>query len=491
MARFLFARLAQRYESENLKINRRELLKASLAASGGLLMSSCMPAFLRRRSSKKVLVIGAGFSGLACAYELQAMGYQVQIVEGRKRSGGRVLSFHDFVPGKAVEGGAEFFGSNHPAWLGYAKKFECELFEASEEENLEMPVILEGRRLSNAEVKTLFEEMESVLKQLSAAATNIPENQPWTAQDAATLDRRSTQDWLDTLNASPLCKAAIALDLKANNGAELSDQSFLGNLTQIKGGGLENYWTESEIFRARQGNQSLASKFEEALGKDRILFGFSVSQIECDDKRTVVSSTDGRKIETDEIVLTIPPSVWPKIQFTPALPAELKIQMGSSIKFLVALNKRFWKAQNLSPDSLSDQGIDMTWESTDKQAGEDGAALCAFSSAKTANAWRAKESSQRYSDYRKDLESLYPGFNAEFRNARFLDWPSDPFTGAGYSFPAPGQITAIGNRLEKGLPRLHFAGEHSCYKFVGYMEGALESGIAAAKRIAAKDGVLS
>jgi monoamine oxidase len=34
---------------------------------------------------------------------------------------------------------------------------------------------------------------------------------------------------------------------------------------------------------------------------------------------------------------------------------------------------------------------------------------------------------------------------------------------------------------------LHFAGEHACYKFVGYMEGALNSGVAVAKRIAARD----
>jgi monoamine oxidase len=37
------------------------------------------------------------------------------------------------------------------------------------------------------------------------------------------------------------------------------------------------------------------------------------------------------------------------------------------------------------------------------------------------------------------------------------------------------------------LGRLHFAGEHACYKFVGYMEGALNSGVSVAKRIAARD----
>jgi monoamine oxidase len=69
-------------------------------------------------------------------------------------------------------------------------------------------------------------------------------------------------------------------------------------------------------------------------------------------------------------------------------------------------------------------------------------------------------------------------------------WPDEEFTQAGYSFPAPGQVTTVGPLLAKGMGRLHFAGEHACYKFVGYMEGALSSGAALAKRIAQRDGIL-
>jgi monoamine oxidase len=71
-----------------------------------------------------------------------------------------------------------------------------------------------------------------------------------------------------------------------------------------------------------------------------------------------------------------------------------------------------------------------------------------------------------------------------------MDWPGDPWTLAGYSFPAPGQVTTVGPLLRKGVGNLHFCGEHTSYKFVGYMEGALNSGAALAKRIALRDGVL-
>ena len=58
------------------------------------------------------------------------------------------------------------------------------------------------------------------------------------------------------------------------------------------------------------------------------------------------------------------------------------------------------------------------------------------------------------------------------------------------SFPAPGQVTTIGPVLEAGLGRLHFAGEHCCPAFVGYMEGALQSGVRIAKKLATRDGLV-
>jgi len=38
--------------------------------------------------------------------------------------------------------------------------------------------------------------------------------------------------------------------------------------------------------------------------------------------------------------------------------------------------------------------------------------------------------------------------------------------------------------------RIHFCGEHCSYAFVGYMEGALNSGARLAKRLAVRDGVM-
>ena len=69
----------------------------------------------------RVIIIGAGFAGLACAYELSHSGFDVTILEARDRIGGRVKGIVGFVKGRVVEAGGEFIGSNHAAWLSYCE----------------------------------------------------------------------------------------------------------------------------------------------------------------------------------------------------------------------------------------------------------------------------------------------------------------------------------------------------------------------------------
>ena len=125
----LYSQLHRRYGTPG-GLTRREMIQRSLAAAGALLISDRFGVSARQKAGR-VVVIGAGFSGLAAAYELSKAGYDVTVAEARNRVGGRVISFGDLVRGKNVEGGGELIGSNHPAWLGYAKQFGLEFLDVS------------------------------------------------------------------------------------------------------------------------------------------------------------------------------------------------------------------------------------------------------------------------------------------------------------------------------------------------------------------------
>jgi hypothetical protein len=116
MPRSLFAGLARRYEPQSA-LDRRQFLKLTLAASAGLLISSS-DVFAerprRRHGAHRVIIIGGGLSGLACAYEVMHAGCDVTVLEARNRIGGRVLSLPDLVRGKSVEAGGEFIGRTIP-----------------------------------------------------------------------------------------------------------------------------------------------------------------------------------------------------------------------------------------------------------------------------------------------------------------------------------------------------------------------------------------
>jgi monoamine oxidase len=456
-----------------------------------LLVSNSI-AFGQNKPGKRIIVIGAGFSGLAAAYELVSAGYDVTVYEARNRVGGRVITFTDMVPNKYVEGGGELIGSNHPTWVAYKDRFKLEFLDVTEDKDHEAPIVINGAKLSSEESDKLWEEMTAALNLMNKDAANIGDPyQPWKTRDAEILDRRTLSSWIQSLNVSPLCKEGIDTQLMADNGMRTEWQSYLGNLAMVKGGGLEKFWTDSEVYRCKGGNQLLARKLLAGIGPNRVQLRTPVRRVDLSHRERVsVTLASGQTVEADDVVLAVPPSIWNKIGFEPALRVEIAPQMGTNVKYLMAVKSQFWKAAELAPDWLSDGPVNMLWHQTDGQKGP-GAALCGFSGGSSAEICREWTPAERRAGYIKELSKAYKTIGANLVKDRFMDWPGDAWTRASYSFPAPGQVTVQGPLLREGVGgRLHFAGEHTCYAFVGYMEGALNSGAAIAKRLAARDGVL-
>src|SRR5690554_5195138 len=89
------------------QIERREFKKKAVAGSIGTLLANSAiaqdAAFISKdprksqssQGGKKVIVAGAGISGLCCAYELMKKGHEVVVLEASGRYGGAVLSVHD------------------------------------------------------------------------------------------------------------------------------------------------------------------------------------------------------------------------------------------------------------------------------------------------------------------------------------------------------------------------------------------------------------
>lgn len=483
----LYARLSRRFDKSSAGISRREMLQRSLATAAGVLLSSRFD--VAGQTGRRVIVVGAGFSGLTAAFELSRVGYNVTVVEARGRVGGRVVSFSDLVPGKNVEGGGELVGSNHPTWVTYAERFKLEFLDVTEDEDAEFPIVLGGKALGAEDAEALWEELEAVVSPMNAEAAAIADaDRPWTTANAQALDRRTLGGWIRGLKASDRCTLALDAMMTADNGVRTDWQSYLANLAMVKGHGLEKFWTDSEVYRCQGGNQQLARRLVEAIGASKVQLSTPVDAIVHGGQTVRVRLANGKTLEADDVILTAPPSVWNKIAFDPPLPPTLAPQMGINVKGLIALQDRFWQRAEMAPDLLSDGPVNLTWDATDGQRGA-GAAMVAFSGGPDVDTIRAWPAALRFENYLAELSKVYTGIRPSFVRGRFMDWPADVWARASYSFPAPGQVTTLGPMLWEDKSHLHFAGEYTSYAFMGYMEGALHSGALVARRIAERDGV--
>jgi uncharacterized protein with NAD-binding domain and iron-sulfur cluster len=107
-----------------MNLTRREFI---FSASSVLLSTKVFS-----QTNRRVLILGAGLAGLSAAYELVQKGFDVTIVEARKRIGGRVVTLREpFKDNQFVELGGELIGDGYKRFLNYARKFDIKFEEVS------------------------------------------------------------------------------------------------------------------------------------------------------------------------------------------------------------------------------------------------------------------------------------------------------------------------------------------------------------------------
>jgi monoamine oxidase len=172
------------------------------------------------------------------------------------------------------------------------------------------------------------------------------------------------------------------------------------------------------------------------------------------------------------------------------------MSMGTVVKYLSKVRERFWLASGCSPAGASDE-FGMTWDGTDNQTQLDGQCveLTMFAGGPAAKVAldivRTRGVDALHDFYAKRIEALYPNYRKNrLAKPRFIGWTDDRW-GAGYSSPAPGEVTRIGPFLAAPFHRrMHFAGEHVCLPFFGYMEGALQSGLMSALAVMRQEALI-
>jgi monoamine oxidase len=417
-----------------------------------------------RPAPARVVVIGAGFAGLAAAAALADGGLEPLVLEARDRVGGRVHS-RRLGNGAVVELGAEFVEDDQRTLIATARR-------------LGLAMAPTGMAYGDREPRGgLGTDRAKVL----AEVARLPEllaGRPDGAGDGGrpqAPDRprpgRSVAEVLAGLPLDPGAREAIAarLQVSAAQPAERLSAAVLGH--------AGSSFSTRESLRVAGGNQRIALRLAERLD-GAVRPGVPVRAVAWSEGSVRVAMA-GAELDAEACVLAVPASVIGRIRFDPPLPpwkaeALERVVYGHAAKLFVPLRRVPGPSAVLSvPDHY------WTWTAR----GADGAVQPVVSAfAGSAPALAALEVAGGPATWRRRLAALRPDLDLD-QDTVLSTWDDDPWVQAAYSTRTPAFRPDDPDLLARPVGPLHFAGEHTAGPWSGLMEGALRSGHRAAAEL--------
>lgn len=439
-------------------ISRRVFLKqAGMAAAA-------VPFVARPFSARRPhgVVVGAGLSGLAAAHTLRQAGWDVTVLDARRRIGGRVFS-HRFAeaPDLVCELGAEWIGLSHERMQALCHDFGLEL-----KEHRFTYALLQNGVVRPPDAWGFSPEAEAAFEQL---------RHTFEASDEAALAEMDRVDWWTLLQQIGYSPDDLLL-------RDLMDSTDFGeSIRHVSAYAAAAEYFESSPdnemdFKVVGGNGRIVEALADRVGRGAVHLRRPVTAIRQRDGRVEVVAGDGTFVG-DACVCTVPARMLPDIAFDPPLPeaqldAARELQYARIVKNQVLFAERFWGAEPFSV--VSDTTSHYTFHSTNGQGGEQGI-LCSYAVGEKADVLASQDDARRQRLIAQELTPLDPRAPDLARGIASYAWQRDPWTRGAYALYRPGQWFTLRPTLAQPHGKVVFAGEHLA-DWQGFMEGAVVTG---------------
>lgn len=475
-------------------LDRRAVLTVSLAGAA----AASSPAGAAIGPAKAdVIVVGAGFSGLAAAHAVKAAGRSVVVLEARDRVGGRVKPGR--IAGLTIDLGGMWLGPSQTRLAALAEHYGVATY----------PTYLEGKNVFevagrrgqgrgedafSALAPADLADFAGMVGALDAMVARTPGGAPWTAPDAERLDQITFASWLDA-NAKTLgARTVFEMLIRSLLCAEPKDVSLLFVLFYFRSGeGLTTL-----ISSGPGGAQNLLfvgglHQISERMAADlggAVRLSEPVRSIRQDANSVEVVSDRGRYVGR-QVIVALPPPLAGRIEYEPLLPHDRdaltqRMPMGSAIKAWVAYEAPFWREQGMNGSVFSDRfAFGPAFDVSPPR--QPHGIIAGFFDAAAASQWAPRSSAERRAEVLRVLVDALGPKAAKPLEYIEQDWTAERWSRGCYgAFAPPGVLSAYGPALRAPVGRLHWAGTETASVWSGYVEGAISAGERAASEVLAR-----
>ncbi|WP_294563129.1 NAD(P)/FAD-dependent oxidoreductase [uncultured Arthrobacter sp.] len=452
-----------------------------------------------RTITSDVVVIGAGPSGLTAARQLRRAGHTVTVLEARDRVGGRTHT--DVIESATLEVGGQWVSPDQTALLGLLGELGMETYSRYREgESVYIgadgtPVRYTGEMFpvsagTQAEMARLIDVLDGLVGQMDVKA-------PWEHPQARELDTISFHHWLrqqsddeEACNNIGLFIAGGMLTKPAHAFSALQ-----AVLMAASAGSFSHLVDEDFILDKRVvgGMQSVSERMAAELG-EAVLLNNPVRTLrwsEHPDGRTeVTAEADNATVRARYAVVAVPPNLYSRISYVPALPRRQHQMhqhqsLGLVIKVHAVYMTPFWRDNGLSGTGFSAGSIvQEVYDNTNH--GDSRGTLVGFVSDEKADAMFDLEPTERR---QRILESIAGFLGPQALHPEVYyesDWASEEWTRGAYASSYDlGGLHRYGRHQLTPVGPIHWSCSDLAAEGYQHVDGAIRMGQLTATQIIA------
>ena len=448
--------------------SRRSLIIGVTTAS---LLGAVPPrAASRRREGDPVVVVGAGIAGIVAADRLRRAGYDVRVLEARRRVGGRVHTWRGW-PGTPLDLGASWihgYAAGNPI-TSIADRAGARLVPSS----YDAGQVHIDRRLRAAGVRVHSARWARIVEEAEERAHRRPHDESL----AVAVRRRVAK-----LHLSEFDEAELAFHLTAHYTTEWGEDPAALSARTIDEG--KEYGRTGEDAFFPDGYDKVAAYLARHLNVE---LGVVVRRLVLRNGGVRVETSAGA-IQAQAVVVTVPLGTLKHetIEFVPRLPerhgeAVDRLGVGVLSKTFLRFEAPFWPVDEDWQEFLGPRhGAWAEWFSLAKTGPP---VLVAFHGGDRARTIEAAPVGDVRSEALRTLRSMFGHDIPPPLDIKTTDWSLDPFAHGSYSTNAVSSTRA--DRVALGEPvagRIFLAGEATEPDYSSTVHGAYRSGLRVARQ---------